>query len=99
MNKEGQVWPDIMDGFKLVLFNYFFHAHLDPGRNTNYKSNIPVGRFFHNGVDLSVPVAGLCNLSSGLIKRREPEWYFFGSNPTEITGIIAWSFLKICTSA
>src|SRR5688500_17175449 len=95
---NGEVWPDVVNGFKTVLFNNFFDKQLNPGRHTNNNPDVPVVCFFSNFIQLCIPVAFFGYPSSGLIKMLKPEGEIISGNSTQIAFEITSFLVEVSAS-
>src|SRR5207237_3097510 len=99
MYKKSEVGPDLMNITYFIIFNYYFHTHLAPGRYPNYVSNIPLFGMFNNFSQFLIPIFNGCYMATRLIKTLKPERTFFCQYSAEVTGIPpGFYFLQISSS-
>src|SRR5689334_17745449 len=77
MYKYSEIGPYLMNIFNLVMVNHHLHAHLAPGGNAHYVSNIPFFGMFYNLIQFLVPVFDSSDTTSRFIKSLKPEGAFF----------------------
>src|SRR6266498_2221140 len=100
MNKKSKVGPYVVYRIQLVMFNNHFHTHLAPCRHANKVSNIPVGCFLNNLMELLIPVFDFCNAATGFIKCLKPERAVLRQYSAKVScKPTRLSFLKISGSA